>query len=480
MISGSPGTPYYPWTLDYLAKFGRLFSLCLLLLLGLAVPGVSFAGGRGESQESIGMERQEVDSGGPRVDEIGAGVLDLGANQPRPVNQILVVSIGEDADALSFAQAGGLELENQARNLGLPLNSLGFSWDNLGMVRPPFRSGIQVLSSKSSDLQVARALGGELGFRYIALVYAMVEDRRVVWRIGVFDTFRNQRMSSDASAGFAGLSALPLIQESARRVARVFPSLDSLGFEQLTIDYSLVFLAPGPGVDVFLGDPDAGVLLGSSSDVGEGDQESWIIQFDYFPFQAGQELLLTAVLEGHYPREFRVQIDLERPESPISIPWIQPMLTQTRYWGIGIPRLLGITGGMRIYINPDKLFLGYENTLWTSYAFLPGARPLIHNEARMVLGGHIFTQPQNRFRIVNGIGVGTILTYIPSPNLETQIFADLVLDPLMIGFEYHVNWGILWAEIRKPFAVGTGLLEFGWMDPGNMGIMITLGGMARW
>lgn len=468
MISGSPGVAYHPWTLDGSVTFRCWLILGLILLFGLLVPGLVFPAGGAESvdgSEQLGDSNQDGSESG---------------NQPRPVNQLLIVSIGQDADMLSFAQAGGLELENQARSLGLPLNSVAFSWDAVGMVRPPFRAAVARLNAQASDLEVARALGQAQGFRYVALVYAMLEDRRVVWRIGVFDTFRGQRLSSDASAGFAGLSVLPLVQESARRVARVFPNLESLGFEQLSIDYSLVFIAPGPGVDLFLGNPEAGVLLGSSRQGGEGEQGPWIIAIDYFPFQPGQELILTAVMEGHYPKEFRVQIELERPESPIPIPWIQPVLTKSLYWGIGIPRLMGVTGGMRFYLVPDQLFLGAENTVWVSYAFLPGALPLIHNEARAMVGGHLFTNPQNRFRITNGIGVGTILTYLPAPNLQDQLYVDFVLDPLMIGLEYHFTWGMLWAEVRKPFALGTGLLDFGWMDPGNLGIIITLGGMTRW
>jgi len=314
----------------------------------------------------------------------------------------------------------------------------------------------------------------EAGARWVLWIRTALDGNRLFWRIGVYDAESGALLGADSYSTFAGLSALPVIDDSAKRVAQEWEKAKGRVAEKVElVSISQRFISPDPGVSIRFGTDRFGSWEG-------GTFSSRELSAAYVPFRRGQPVTVEVYREGYWSKEVTLPKGIQ--EKPVLLPRLQKK-TQTA-WGVntGIGRLLGAALVYRWYPVPDRVFLKTENAVWDTQRFTPGSSPVLHDELRFGVGAYLQNRVDAAFRYSLGLGasaIGTILLNAPGYTVPAGI--DLTFEPLWMTLEYHFpRWAIVF-ENRFPYSLGTGFLYPGWMSIDRMGpLFFSLGVLLKW
>lgn len=329
------------------------------------------------------------------------------------------------------------------------------------------------LNGTASDSALAAGLSSSIKARWAAVARCEMDGRRLVWRASVYDALDGALIASDAQGAFPGLSALPLLDQSASAVAREAWAQRARVIPGEPLEYRLRFTSRNEGARVAFG-------------TGEGAREAGIIEngellAPFTAFRAGDPVVVTVSGEGWWPR---VSVFRLGPEDEIlELPRLMPRADRMVSLGISTTRLLGAQAEYRHFLSDDALFLRAADSLWLQYTFTPGSVPVLHNEVRLGAGTYLFLPRDSRFRMAVMTGVSGILTLAFPGDLADKFYFDATFDAFSLSLEWHTpgTW-MFFLEQRYPYSLGlaSGLLARGWAQSDGPPMILTAGVMKRW
>ncbi len=146
-------------------------------------------------------------------------------------------------------------------------------------------------------------------------------------------------------------------------------------------------------------------------------------------------------------------------------------------WTAG--QLEGAGATLRWYPVPDWIMVNFSEYLHTQIPLVPNASFPIHADSELLGGLYLFLPPESGFRFGISAGFGTILTYVPSLPLYTDLYINL----LSIWGEWRV-WGVPMfsrIDLKIPLGLGNNLLGQGLpIHWGGFLPPITLGVVLPW
>jgi hypothetical protein len=323
-----------------------------------------------------------------------------------------------------------------------------------------------------SDADIAKAVSAGNGARWVAVVRCSIDRKRLVWRAAIFDAVDGAMVAADAQGAFAGLTAMPLLGESAARVVKEAKALKERVAPGLPIAYRLRFVSADDG---------ALVAFGTGDDSRQaGMVENGSLTAPFVAFREGDPVVVSISKDGYWPRTavFRPA----ETDEPIELPALMPRTRHAISAGISTTRLTGISADYRYHIMPDALFLRAGDSLWAQYAFTAGSVPVIHDEVRLGAGAYLFTQKYSHFRFAAGTGLSGIATWILPADVAPNLYFDLSLDAVWLSFEWHTPVWAVFLEQRMSYSFGldSGLLRRGWWESETGPMALVLGVMRKW
>lgn len=368
----------------------------------------------------------------------------------------VLLAEADEGDAARFGEALALAFEREAGLAGFALSSLPFSGDD------------------ASEPEVARRAASERSARWVLVARCKIEGDRVLWRAAVYDGSDGSLLGADVFSAYAGLSALPLIAQSASNAMRAAILARDAPPREEPIQRRLAFASEDEGASVLLGSAGPGALpLGSIAD---GRLEA-----PYLPFRPGQRFLVSVEKGGYWPASFRARVG--ESDDAIRLPRLMRKTENALVLSYGTGRLLGAAAAYRWYPLPDALYIRGEDSFWAAYDFLPGSRPVLHDEIRLGAGAYLFLPPSSRFRISAGSGLSGIFTLLTASGPDERTGFDLCIEPVFYTLEWHWPTWALVLEQRFPYSLGLdcGFLPREWLSLGGKGpIFISLGAMLKW
>jgi len=325
--------------------------------------------------------------------------------------------------------------------------------------------------------ELAAEAGSAAGVPWVLVVRSTLDGRSLSWRIAVYDAAQGSLRAGDAYSAFAGLSALPIVDDSARAVAHAWKTATLVSTDELSlVALGQRFVSKDSGVSVRYGSA-AGDAYREAGTVTDGE-----LVAAYAPFATGAPVHLEVYRDGYWTKDLVLTKGVT--EKAVKLPRLQRVAGSA--WGAstGFGRLLGAAVLYRWYPLPDRLFLKAENAFWTASDFLPGSSLVLHDEVRLGVGAYLQAEPDAVFRYALGTGfsaIGTLLT--DAPGYESPAGVDLTLEPFWFTQEYHFPAWALVLEERFPYSLGLdgGFLEQGWLSMNNMGpLFLSVGVLFKW
>jgi len=360
-----------------------------------------------------------------------------------------------DGDAARFAQALALAFEREAEAAGISIAAKA-----------------AVAGTDEAPIDAMRA-AREAGARWVLIARCRIEDARVLWRAAVYDGLEGSLVGADEFSAYAGLSALPLIDQSAASAMKAALVASEAPRREAGIQRRLAFSSPDEGAAVFLGAAEGGILLGRIED--------GALEAPYLPFRAGQSLAIGLEKEGYWPTEARIKV--VDADEPIKLPLLMRRTDRALVVSYGTGRMLGAAAAYRWYPLPDAVYLRAEDSLWAAYDFLPGSLPVLHDELRLGAGAYLVSPPSSRFRISAGLGLSGIFTMLTAADLDRRAGLDLCIEPIFYTMEWHWQTWALVLEQRFPYSLGlrSGFIPRQWLSLGGYGpLFCSLGVMLKW
>jgi hypothetical protein len=382
--------------------------------------------------------------------EAGAQTLDAGRAALLEAEARSLSAEGEP-EGKAFRDALGSALEGEAASRGLAVSRADFG-------------------ETASEPQAVLAAAAGSGARWVLVARASVEaGGRVSWRASIYDGRGGGLLGSDAFSAYAGLSALPLIEASARQVFEA-AWLAKEGEERpLPIGWPLRFSSGTEGALVSLGEE---LPLGAVRD--------GALTAPYLPLLPGTRLALSQERPGYWARSDRLKVP--NSEAPIVLPPLYRKTGSALSLDYGLGRLLGLQASYRYYPLPDLLYLRASEALWAAYDFLPGSSPVYHAETRLGAAFSPFFSPSAPLRVSIGSGASGILTHVARENFEAPLFLDLLIEPIFFTIELHFPERAFFIEGRFPYSLGadSGLLTQGWVHVGGGAPLFSAGVLWKW
>jgi hypothetical protein len=407
------------------------------------------------------------------VSVVQASAQDSGASTGRLADAVAIIAYSADAEAASFAEA-------LATALGAELSGIGLEYGRMPSGGPssigsPAAStaaaGASILGGDADDASLATSVFSD-GTRWAALLRCSVDNKRLLWRVSVYDGIDGALVASESRSAFAGLSVMPELEASAARIALELDSLRNRVLPAAFIDYRIRLLSP---------DEEARVDIGSGPDARmAGSIEGGQLVMPFVAFVADQPITLQVSRDAFWPRT----VEIKPGVSDLALE-LKPLMLRSRHAlsiGMGWNRLFGVSLDYRFYILEDALFLRAGNHIWLQGDSSADALPLVHDEARLGLGAYLLRPHDARLRIAAGSGVAGIATLMFPDALVKKTYLDLALDALWFSLEWHWPRMAVYMEERVTYvlATDTGLLRAGWLEPGNSPVALSAGVMFKW
>ncbi len=329
----------------------------------------------------------------------------------------------------------------------------------------------------ATEGQTATAAGKAAGIRYVVVIRSLLDGKRLSWRIGVYDAENSSLVASDAFSAYAGLSALTIIDDSARNAAQTWKRNSNAPAEAaVMVETSQEFVSKDSGVSIRYGSSASGTFREAGT-VADGK-----LTADYTPFAEGAPIYLEAWRDGYWTKELVLPKGVQ--EEPFKLPRLHKITGTAWGWSFGLGRLLGAAVTYRWYPLPDRAFFKAENAFWAATDFMPGSSPVLHDELRLGGGAYLQKERDAKFRYAAGAGFSLIGTWLTNaPGYDVPAGLDFTLEPLWFTLEYHFPaWAIVFEE-RIPYSPGSGsgFLEKGWLRLGNTGpLFFSLGVLYKW
>jgi len=322
------------------------------------------------------------------------------------------------------------------------------------------------------DIELAGAALAEGTARWAAVVSCSLDNRRVLWRLSVYDRLDGALVAADARAAFAGLSALPLMDESATLVAQAAAALRGRTAPGAPIEYRIRFSSPDEGAAVAFGGGSSSRLIGMIAD-GE-------LVAPYAAFESEVAIVATVSKDGYwtYTHSFKPGL----ADEPVALPALMPRTRHSLSAGTTISRLVGLAAEYRYHLVSDSVFLRAGDQAWFQLAPGGGSLATFHDELRLSLGAYLFLPRPSRFRVAAGTGISGIASVVQSDAGPGGLYFDLSLDAVWISYEWHWPKVALFIEQRAAYSFGidAGLLRRGWWEAGHSPMLFTAGAMIKW
>ena len=302
------------------------------------------------------------------------------------------------------------------------------------------------------------------GARWAAFATFDVADKRLAYTLRVYDAPENALVASAGFSAYAGLTALPLIEDSAKAIAAKAAAYRDTARKSGggPVQYRISVTSPDEGASVYIGDP------GAPSSRAAGTIRDGGLLLPYVPFEKGTRIVIGIVAKDRLPTEVPVVLGDEAPN--ISIPALRKVDRGNLLIGPGPGRLLGLGATYRIYMRPDWNFIFVNERVFAGYDFSPGSIPLVHAETWEGLGSYLLFPPRSPFRLGVCIGCGFLFSFssAASPTSDSSIFMDVAIIPIEGFFEYRFKTGpTLWFSARAEYSISpSGLLGLGWIGNG--------------
>lgn len=308
--------------------------------------------------------------------------------------------------------------------------------------------------------------------RWAAVVWCSLDNRRVLWRLSVFDARDGALVSSDSRAAFAGLSALPLMDESATLVAQAAAALRGRTAPGAPIAYRIRFSSLDDGAAVAFGSGSSSTFLGAIVEGG--------LVAPYAAFESGVPIVVTVSKDGYWPRTHSFQPSLA--DEPVTLPALMPRTRHSLSGGTTIGRLVGLAADYRYHLVSDSVFLRASDQAWFQSTLGERSLATFHDELRLGLGAYLFLPRPSRFRIAAGTGISGIVSVAQSDTGPGGLYYDLSLDAVWISCEWHWPRVAIFVEQRAAYSFGidTGLLRRGWWEASHSPMLLTAGVMIKW
>jgi hypothetical protein len=232
--------------------------------------------------------------------------------------------------------------------------------------------------------------------------------------------------------------------------------------DEVRVD-EITFVSPQNGMEV--------VVEGQKS-VGRIQDGTLVFQTD--GIKAGTPLRVEKRQEGYHTIWQSV---IAAPEVLLTPIPRKNILTLEVDWTAG--QLQGAGATLRWYPVPDWIMVNFSEYLYTQIPLVPNGSWPIHADSELLAGLYLFRPPESHFRVGISAGVGTILTYIPS----LPIFTDVYINLLSLWGEWRVAGIPMFSRIdlKVPLGIGNNLLGVG--NPIHWGRFlppITLGVVIPW
>lgn len=368
---------------------------------------------------------------------------------------VALASVSEDEESLTFAQA-------LASALSRELTASGFR-----VTYSPTTQGFP-----ESEALYARSISDAASARWAALVRCAVRSGRLLWRVSIYDAADGALIAADSQGAYPGLSALSLLDSSAKMAASQAAALKDRKVPGRHIEYSVRFSSADEGALVTFGQ-------------GEGSREAGKIQggvltAPFTAFRAGDPLVVTVSKEGYWPKT--LVYDLGDEDKVLKLPPLMRMAHESFSLGLATSRLFGATAEYRRHFVPDAVFLKAADSLWLQYAFTPGSIPVVHDELRVGAGIYLFRPRDARFRVAVGTGASGIATVLLGGGLSDRFYFDATLDAVWLSWEWHRSDWALFLDQRVSYSLGldSGLISRGWLEMNHMPMIFTLGVARKW
>ena len=305
-------------------------------------------------------------------------------------------------------------------------------------------------------LQVARELGAEVavtGFLRLA-------EGRILLGFKSYETSTGQLSAAVLKQGPAGLPVYALINEvAAELVPRLLAPPPPLPDREIVVQQEKVLretvvqeeeVDSGRKIRVTLRSPDEGaeVLLAGEEPAGVIEDGRLVLET-----QADSRLILTKRKDGYHEeaQEFRLRgKDRQLRLRPLKSKTQRSL--ELQYTGM---QFIGLGGGYRHYLLPDRLFLGGDNYF---YLQLPGpgvqnGSILYHDDLRALIGTYLLFPPSSPFRVGLSTGVGAIFTLAPIGG-DLQLYTDLYWSYLSFWLEYSRSHWSAYYRVDGKYSLG--------------------------
>ena len=303
------------------------------------------------------------------------------------------------------------------------------------------------------------------GARWAAFASFEVADKRIAYTLRVYDAQENALVASAGFSAFAGLTALPLIEDSAKAIAAKAAAYRDSARKSGggPVQYRISVSSPDEGASVYIGDP-GGPDTRAAGTIRDGG-----LLLPYVPFEKGTRIVIGVVAKDRLPIEVPVVLGDEAPT--ISVPALRKADRGNLLVGTGSGRLLGLGATYRIFMRPDWNFIFLNERVFAGYDFSRGSIPLVHAETWEGIGCYMLFPPQSPFRLGACIGCGFLFSFssAASPTSDSSIFMDVAIIPIEGFFEYRFKTGpTLWFSVRGSYSISSsGLLGVGWIGNGT-------------
>lgn len=369
---------------------------------------------------------------------------------------VAVAVVAADSESATFAESCAVALIG---NLG----TAGFH---------PVERFAGTIDPAAADEQTAAAIHGSGGARWVAIVRCTLERQRLVWRLAIFDFIDGALIAADSQGTFAGLSAMPLLEASAARVAHDAQLQRKRVAPGNPIQYRFRFASGDEGAQVSFGTGDGSRPAGSI--------EAGELLAPFVAFREGDPVVITVAKDGYWPRT--TVFTTAGSDKPIKLPVLMPKTTKALALGLTAARLLGVSADYRYYLMPDSIFLRGGDSFWLQYTYTAGSIPVLHDELRLGFGAYLFTPPYAHLRFAAGTGLSGTTTLLLPASMTDRLYFDLSLDAVWLSFEWHMpGWAVfLEQRVSYSFGLDSGILSRGWLrsDAGLMGL--TAGVQLKW